>query len=219
MKEHKNIFECLALAKEDENVEMNWASNTEWLTEKAFRKFTNSDDYEWFLRLPPPFYTRQKQSVVDEVVEKLESYERNSNKPPECVDLPFREILSDYRIEKKSKGVAMAGPKKKQSPRVELQNAIVSIFGVRNVEDMCKFDSLLSEYDITEKSSIVEPECEHEQHKDLCYPYSPTRPQPSKSVASGIDECASSIVDYFSEWDYEEEVKEILTKHWPQENK
>jgi len=102
VKEHKNIFECLALAKEDENVEMNWASNTEWLTEKAFRKFTNSDDYEWFLRLPPPFYTRQKQSVVDEVVEKLESYERNSNKPPECVDLPFREILSDYRIEKKS---------------------------------------------------------------------------------------------------------------------
>jgi len=167
-----------------------------------------------FVRAP-----KTKQSVVDEVVEKLESYERNSNKPPECVDLPFREILSDYRIEKKSKGVAMAGPKKKQSPRVELQNAIVSIFGVRNVEDMCKFDSLLSEYDITEKSSIVEPECEHEQHKDLCYPYSPTRPQPSKSVASGIDECASSIVDYFSEWDYEEEVKEILTKHWPQENK
>jgi len=112
--------------------------------------FLTTDGPEVVLSLKGPFYTRQRQSVVDEVVEKIKAEYADWHNGMKGLDkgevFTILSVLSDYRIEKKS-----------DSEEDE--------FGPVNLNDV--------EPDILKKSSIVEPEDNADLHDITRIPVPP----------------------------------------------
>jgi len=96
----RNIFECLAEAKEDENVEFTWGAGEKWDDYKTFRK-VYKERYVWYVEnLKGPFYTRTRQSVVDELATFMGNLSISTKDSIRSI-LDKHDVLSQYNIEKK----------------------------------------------------------------------------------------------------------------------
>ena len=248
MKEHKNIWECIAEAKKSMNgTLMGYTATGGSKIERTFSSFMKevfltTDGPEVVLSLKGPFYTRQRQSVVDEVVEKIKAEYADWHNGMKGLDkgevFTILSVLSDYRIEKKSSIV------EPEDGMDEVEKEILDMFEPVTLKKAGELNNLLSYYNITEKSDTPldelegldfnqhipsldgpKPPCEHEYNLNefdimACEKCNKRKPEPSK--ASGIDECVEeyhlkatyTLVDRLRPLN-PDEMREILTKHWP----
>jgi len=210
--EELNIFACLAKAKEDPEVEINWCSFTEWYTFEDFSKYDKPHDIHGLENFPGPFYTRKRQSIVDKIVTDVALLF------PSVVTAGsprLKEILNGYHITEKS-----------TKPRIEFD---LNEAELRTHEAILRNGSGKS--DTTTECDIPEPkqskldEAVKEIHrwfisaddKDLKHLLSKYITEPT----GGIDECVESVCRFRNiptdRNDTHLVIERIITKHWPRQ--